>query len=114
MVAADLAGAGLTLATAEKVTLGGVAESAASVATGFLTGTPVSAAVAAREDARALEAAVTEAMTDRLGSGPVTARMSATVYAARHQAWLSRAGGNGHRTEGGDAADGQPCPGADA
>ncbi|MEU6284033.1 methyltransferase domain-containing protein [Streptomyces sp. NPDC047028] len=39
VVAADLAAAGLTLSTAEELTLEGVAESAASVATGFITGT---------------------------------------------------------------------------
>lgn len=85
VVAADLAAAGLTLATAEEVTLEGVAESAASVATGFLTGTPVSAAVQAREDAQALQLAVTQKMTDRLGTGPVTAPMTATVYTAHRQ-----------------------------
>ncbi|MFF7987784.1 class I SAM-dependent methyltransferase [Streptomyces sp. NPDC007901] len=85
VVAADLAAAGLTLATAEEVTLEGVAESAASVATGFLTGTPVSAAVEAREDAQALQLAVTQKMTDHLGTGPVTAPMTATVYTAHHQ-----------------------------
>ncbi|WP_406132161.1 class I SAM-dependent methyltransferase [Streptomyces sp. NBC_00989] len=84
VVAADLTAAGLTLATAEEITLEGVAESAASIATGFLTGTPVSAAVQAREDAQALQAAVTQKMTDQLGTGPVTAPMTATVYTA-HQ-----------------------------
>ncbi|WP_019069367.1 class I SAM-dependent methyltransferase [Streptomyces hokutonensis] len=84
VVTADLTAAGLTLDTAEEVTLEGVAESAASVATGFLTGTPVSAAVEAREDAQALRAAVTQRMTDQLGSGPVKAPMTATVYTA-HQ-----------------------------
>ncbi|MEV0909960.1 class I SAM-dependent methyltransferase [Streptomyces hokutonensis] len=84
VVTADLTAAGLTLATAEEVTLEGVAESAASVATGFLTGTPVSAAVEAREDAQDLRAAVTQRMTDQLGSGPVKAPMTATVYSA-HQ-----------------------------
>ncbi|MDV9171480.1 class I SAM-dependent methyltransferase [Streptomyces sp. W16] len=84
VVTADLTAAGLTLAGAEEVTLEGVAESAASVATGFLTGTPVSAAVQAREDAKALQAAVTQKMTDQLGTGPVTAPMTATIYTA-HQ-----------------------------
>ncbi|MEV0738153.1 class I SAM-dependent methyltransferase [Streptomyces sp. NPDC050549] len=82
VVTADLTAAGLTLAAAEEVTLEGVAESAASVATGFLTGTPVSAAVEAREDAQALRDAVTRKMTDRLGTGPVTAPTTATVYMA--------------------------------
>lgn len=82
VVTADLRAAGLTLASAEEVTLEGVAESAASVATGFLTGTPVSAAVQAREDAQALQAAVTQKMTDQLGTGRVTAPMAATIYTA--------------------------------
>lgn len=86
VVAADLEAAGLVLDAAEDVTLEGVAESAASVATGFLTGTPVSATVAARDDAEAVRAAVTREMTDRLGAGAVTARMSATVYTARPEA----------------------------
>ncbi|MBO1330724.1 class I SAM-dependent methyltransferase [Streptomyces sp. VRA16 Mangrove soil] len=83
VVAEDLAAAGLVLDTAEEVTLEGVAESAASVATGFLTGTPVSAALAARPDAATIRAAVTRAMTEALGTGPVSAEMTATVYAAR-------------------------------
>lgn len=82
-VAADLAAGGLELASAEEVTLEGVAESAASVATGFLTGTPVSAALQGREDAQAIRDAVMRGMTDRLGGGVVTASMSATVYTAR-------------------------------
>ncbi|MER8010233.1 class I SAM-dependent methyltransferase [Streptomyces sp. NPDC094149] len=86
VVASDLAAAGLTLAGAEEITLEGVAESAASVATGFLNGTPVSAALQARPDARTLQAAVTKKMTDRLGSGQVTAPMTATVYTAQQQA----------------------------
>lgn len=83
VVAEDLAAAGLALDAAEEVTLDGVAESAASVATGFLTGTPVSAALAPRTDAAAVRDAVTRAMTDALGTGPVTAPMTATVYTAR-------------------------------
>ncbi|XUL92719.1 class I SAM-dependent methyltransferase [Streptomyces galilaeus] len=82
VVTADLTAAGLTPAAAEEVTLEGVAESAASVATGFLTGTPVSATVQAREDAGTIQAAVTQKMTDRLGTGSVTAPMTATVYTA--------------------------------
>ncbi|MEU5277992.1 class I SAM-dependent methyltransferase [Streptomyces asoensis] len=85
LVAADLEAAGLTLATAERVTLEGVAESAASVAAGFLNGTPAGAAVAAREDAPAVRASVTRRMTERLGTGPVTASMTATVYTARRR-----------------------------
>ncbi|MFZ3554627.1 class I SAM-dependent methyltransferase [Streptomyces sp. BH055] len=82
-VAEDLAAAGLTLDATEEVTLEGVAESAASVATGFLTGTPVSAALASRPDAEAVRDTVTRAMTEALGTGQVTAPMTATVYMAR-------------------------------
>ncbi|MBK3635613.1 methyltransferase domain-containing protein [Streptomyces sp. MBT97] len=85
-VAADLEAAGLALAAADQVTLEGVAESAASVAAGFLTGTPAGAAVAAREDAAAVRASVTRRMTESLGTGPVRASMTATVYTAQHRA----------------------------
>ncbi|WP_306322042.1 MULTISPECIES: class I SAM-dependent methyltransferase [unclassified Streptomyces] len=82
-VAEDLAAAGLDLVAAEEVTLEGVAESAASVATGLLTGTPVRAALASHPDAAAIEETVTGAMTAALGPGPVTAAMTATIYTAR-------------------------------
>ncbi|MDX3383226.1 class I SAM-dependent methyltransferase [Streptomyces niveiscabiei] len=85
VVAADLTAAGLSPAGAEEVTLDGVAESAASVATGLLTGTPVSATVDAREDARTIRDAVVRSMTRRLGAGPVTAPMTATVYTAHRE-----------------------------
>ncbi|WP_328476196.1 class I SAM-dependent methyltransferase [Streptomyces sp. NBC_00377] len=85
-VASDLAAAGLTLASAEEVTLDGSGESAASVATGFLTGTPVSAVLDARQDAQGIRTAVAQKMTALLGTGPVTAAMTATLYTAHHQA----------------------------
>ncbi|MDX3310896.1 class I SAM-dependent methyltransferase [Streptomyces sp. NPDC054884] len=82
LVASDLEAAGLALDATEEVTLDAVAASAASMATGFLTGTPVSAALESHRDARTIRASVTRRMTDRLGSGPVTAAMTATVYTA--------------------------------
>ncbi|MFI1507927.1 class I SAM-dependent methyltransferase [Streptomyces sp. NPDC020597] len=85
LVASDLAAAGLTLDATDEVTLDGVAVSAASVATGFLTGTPVGAALEARQDARSVSASVAQKMTDRLGTGPVTAAMTATVYTAHRR-----------------------------
>ncbi|MFF6806787.1 methyltransferase domain-containing protein [Streptomyces sp. NPDC012616] len=85
LVASDLAAAGLTLGAAEQITLDGVAASAASVATGFLTGTPIRAALEAGPDAPSIRASVTQKMTDRFGAGPVTAAMTATVYTAHHQ-----------------------------
>lgn len=84
VVTEDLAAGGLALDQAVEVTLDGVAESAASVATGFLTGTPVSTALAERDDADAVRAAVTQDMTEQLGTGPVTAQMTAMVYTARN------------------------------
>ncbi|AWT47143.1 MULTISPECIES: class I SAM-dependent methyltransferase [Streptomyces] len=85
VVAAELTAAGLVLAEAEEVTLQGEAESAESVAVGFLTGTPVSAALQDRADAQALRVAVARRMTERLGAGRVTAPMTATVYTAHHR-----------------------------
>ncbi|MFI7006285.1 class I SAM-dependent methyltransferase [Streptomyces sp. NPDC050145] len=82
VVTEDLAAAGLALDSAVEVTLDGAAESAASVATGFLTGTPVGAALADRADVEDVRASVTRDMTERLGTGPVTAAMTATVYTA--------------------------------
>jgi len=92
VVTEHLTAAGLSLACAEEVTLHGVAESAASVATGFLTGTPVSATVGAREDAQAIQDAVTRRMTEALGAGPVAAPMTATVYLARAEEGLVSGG----------------------
>ncbi|MGY0490558.1 class I SAM-dependent methyltransferase [Streptomyces sp. WG-D5] len=83
VVAEDLAAAGLALDSAEEVTLEGVAESAPSVATGLLTGTPINAALAPRPDATDIHASVIRSMTATLGTGPVTAPMKATVYTAR-------------------------------
>ncbi|MFD8597897.1 class I SAM-dependent methyltransferase [Kitasatospora sp. NPDC059646] len=84
-VSADLDGGGLTPERHETVVLDGTAESAAAVATGFLTGTPLRAAVEARggrpEDP-ALQAFLAEEMTARLGEGPVTASMSAELFLA--------------------------------
>ncbi|MFG2576910.1 class I SAM-dependent methyltransferase [Streptomyces sp. NPDC048481] len=85
-VASDIAAAGLDLAAVEDVTLDGLGESAASVATGFLTGTPVSAALEAHPDAPAVTSAVVRSMTQSLGPGAVTAAMTATVYTAHPRA----------------------------
>ncbi|WP_341865332.1 class I SAM-dependent methyltransferase [Kitasatospora cheerisanensis] len=85
-VSADLAGGGLALERHETVVLDGTAESAGAVATGFLTGTPLRAAVAergGRPEDPALHAALAEEMTARLGEGPVTASMSAELFLAR-------------------------------
>ncbi|MFF3430401.1 class I SAM-dependent methyltransferase [Streptomyces sp. NPDC002602] len=82
VVAADLAAAGFTVEEERELTLEGRAASAADVAIGFLTGTPVRAAVAERGDGAAVRATVIEEMTARLGAGPVAGPMTAYVFRA--------------------------------
>jgi len=82
-VAADLAAGGLERVSATAVTLEGRAASAADVAAGFCTGTPLRAAIEARGDLAACTALVAGQMTARLGPGPVTATMTAYVIEAR-------------------------------
>ncbi|MEU3499166.1 class I SAM-dependent methyltransferase [Kitasatospora cineracea] len=87
LVSADLAAGGLEPTGHRPLTLEGTAESAAAVATGFLTGTPLRAAVEARggsPDDPALHAALTAELTARLGAGRVTAPMTAHLFEARH------------------------------
>jgi SAM-dependent methyltransferase len=83
VVVSDLTAGGLETVVVETVTLEGHAESAAEVATGFCTGTPVRAAIEARSDLAAATAVVSEEMVRQLGPGPVTARMTAHVFEAR-------------------------------
>jgi SAM-dependent methyltransferase len=82
-VAADLAAGGFECVSASPVTREGLAASAADVAAGFCTGTPLRMAIESRGDLTAALAVVGEEMTARLGDGPVTARMTAYVIAAR-------------------------------
>jgi SAM-dependent methyltransferase len=82
-VTADLAAGGLEVVAAESVTLTGQAESAADVAAGFCTGTPLRMAIESRGDLAAASAAVGEEMTARLGAGPVSAEMLAYFIEAR-------------------------------
>jgi SAM-dependent methyltransferase len=80
---ADLAAGGLGCVSAESVTLDGLASSAADVAAGFCTGTPLRMAIEARGDLTATTAVVSDEMRTRLGDGPVTARMTAYVIEAQ-------------------------------
>ncbi|MBY8876299.1 class I SAM-dependent methyltransferase [Actinacidiphila acidipaludis] len=80
VVTADLAAAGFTVEEEQELVLEGRAASAADVATGFLTGTPMRAAVEERGDRPEVRATVVQEMTDRLGSGPVTGPMTAYVF----------------------------------
>ncbi|MFF5922807.1 class I SAM-dependent methyltransferase [Streptomyces flavochromogenes] len=82
VVAADLAAAGFAVEEEQELTLQGWAASTADLATGYLTGTPVRAAVEERGDGPTVRAAVIEEMTARLGPGPVTAPMTAFVFRA--------------------------------
>jgi SAM-dependent methyltransferase len=81
-VAADLAAGGLNYVSAEPVTFDGHADSAADVAAGFCTGTPLRMAIQARGDLAASTAIIADLMTARLGRGPVTAAMTAHVIEA--------------------------------
>ncbi|HEX3841460.1 MAG TPA: methyltransferase domain-containing protein [Acidimicrobiales bacterium] len=83
VVVSDLTAGGLETVVVETVTLEGHAESAAGVATGFCTGTPVRAGIEARSDLAAATVVVSEDMVRQLGPGPVTARMTAHVFEAR-------------------------------
>ena len=82
-VVADLAAGGLGDLSTETVTLDGHADSAAGVAAGFCTGTPLRMEMAARGDLAAGTRAVAAEMTALLGDGPVTAPMTAHVVEAR-------------------------------
>jgi ubiquinone/menaquinone biosynthesis C-methylase UbiE len=80
VVAADLVAAGFAVEEERELTLEGRAATAADVAIGFLTGTPVRAAVEERGDGPAVRATVIGEMTARLGPGPVAGLMTAYVF----------------------------------
>ena len=82
-VVTDLAAGGMGDFSAEEVTLDGDAASAADVAAGFCTGTPLRMEMSARGDLAEGTQVVAEEMTARLGAGPVTAPMTAYVVEAR-------------------------------
>jgi hypothetical protein len=69
--------------SATSVTLEGHAASAADLAAGFCTGTPLRTAIEARGDLAACTALVADQMTARFGPGPVTTKMTAHVIEAR-------------------------------
>jgi len=85
--AADLAAGGLEPVSTEPVTLYGRSGSAADVAAGFCTGTPLRMAIEDRGALAAATVAVAEEMRTRLGDGPVAAKMTAYVIEARPRAW---------------------------
>ena len=83
---AHLAAGGLECVSTESVTLAGQSGSAAEVASGFCTGTPLRMAIEDRGDLMASTAVVSEEMTTRLGDGPVTSKMTAYVIEAKPRA----------------------------
>ncbi|MGW6316406.1 hypothetical protein [Streptomyces sp. NPDC055099] len=80
VVADDLASAGFTVEEEQELTLEGRAASVADIATGFLAGTPLRAAVEERGGGPAVRATVIEELTARLGPVPITALMTAYVF----------------------------------
>jgi trans-aconitate methyltransferase len=82
VVRGHLREAGYVVDLLETVTLEGHATSAADVATGFCTGTPLRGEILARGDLDATTRTVRTEMTALLGDGPVSARMSAHVVLA--------------------------------
>ena len=82
VVVADLRAGGLDVVSAETVTVEGRAASAADLATGYCTGTPLRAEIDARGDLTAAISAVAEELERRFGSGPMVGRMTAHVVEA--------------------------------
>ena len=83
VAAADLRAGGMECVGVDTVTLEGQAASAAELATGFCTGTPLRAEIEARGDLAATTLVIGREMEARLGSGPVTGRMRAHLIEAR-------------------------------
>lgn len=81
-VVADLHSAGLDCVAVDSVTLEGHAASAADVAAGYCNGTPLRPEIEARGDLATATAVIAKEMEARLGTGPVTGRMTAHVIAA--------------------------------
>jgi SAM-dependent methyltransferase len=82
IVAADLRAAGLRCVSIEPVTLEGHAGSAADLAAGYCTGTPLRAEIEARGDLATTTAVVAREMEARLGNGPVSGTMTAHLIEA--------------------------------
>ena len=78
----DLAAGGLTCTSCDEITVDGRAESAAELAVGFCTGTPLRAAITERGDLDRATDVVAATMEEILGSGPVVGSMTALVLSA--------------------------------
>jgi SAM-dependent methyltransferase len=82
-VKGDVNAVGFHVREAITVALSGHADSAAGLATGFCYGTPLRMAIEQRGDLDASAAIVSAEMTASLGSGPVSAPLTAHVVTAR-------------------------------
>ena len=83
VITADVEAGGLECHGIHRVTLEGEASSAADLATGFCTGTPLRPEIEARGDLDTVTAAMAADLESQLGTGPVTGRMTAYVIEAR-------------------------------
>jgi SAM-dependent methyltransferase len=79
VVVDDVRAAGFDAVTVRTVTLEGHARSAADIAAGYCSGTPLRAAIESRTDLRSATEAIAEQMEATLGTGTVTGRMTARV-----------------------------------
>jgi SAM-dependent methyltransferase len=82
-VVADVRAGGFTTVEIDTVTLTGHARSAADLAVGYCTGSPLRAGIESRGDLQATTALVAEVMEERLGTGSIAAEMTAHVVTAR-------------------------------
>jgi SAM-dependent methyltransferase len=82
IVVGHLRRGGFGCVSVESVTLAGHATSAADVAKGYCTGTPLRAEIHARGDIAAATAVVAEEMEARLGAGEVNGTMTANIFLA--------------------------------
>ena len=83
IVAANLTAGGLEQISSQSVTLHGRAKSAADIAEGYCTGTPLRMEIETRAELEATTAAIKHQMTAQLGPGAVTAAMTAHVFESR-------------------------------
>jgi SAM-dependent methyltransferase len=81
-VVADLQAGGLGDVTVETMTFVGTTESAAALAAGYCTGTPLRREIEERGDLAEATAAVAAEMEARLGSGEIQGTMTAHVFEA--------------------------------
>jgi SAM-dependent methyltransferase len=82
-IRADVTAGGFATVDVETITCTGRAASAADIAVGFCTGSPLRAGIESRGDLAATTALVERVVERHLGSGPVTAEMTAHVVTAR-------------------------------